>query len=224
MYKYHLTRVSNNKKTGPIPVSTTSYDSCPDRCGLKEVCYASVGPLALHWNAVSYGERGISLEQFVESLDTLPRGQVWRHNQAGDLPHRRGRIELASLVPIIQANMKRKLRGFTYTHHELSEHNLYCIRFANQHGFVINVSTDTVSEAVDVYKNHKLPTVTLLPMDAPNVQEVQGVKIVACPAEKSGRVTCANCTLCMSPKRQYVVGFRAHGSRSRKADVIARGV
>lgn len=223
MAQYHLTRVSNNKKTGAIPVSTTSADSCPDVCGLKEVCYASTGPLALHWRAVTEGDRGYELDQFASELRTLPTGQVWRHNQAGDLEHRKGRIVLASIVTIVQANNARKLRGFTYTHHELTEHNVYCITFANAHGFVINVSTDNINDAVRVYNKYKLPTVTLLPMDAPNVQEVQGVKVVACPAEKTPRVTCANCTMCMSRDRKYVIGFRAHGTYKRAAEIIAKG-
>lgn len=222
MAKYHLTRVSGNRKTGPIPVSTTSMDSCPDTCGLSEVCYATTGPLALHWNAVTYGARGYDVRTFARELSALPTGQVWRHNQAGDLEHEDGSILLASISHIVRTNLYRKLRGFTYTHHRLTPHNVYCIKYANDNGFVVNVSTDSVAEAVYVYNKYKLPTVTLLPIDAPNVQEVQGVKIVACPAEKTDRVTCSNCTICMSRDRGYVVGFRAHGSKSRAADIIAR--
>ena len=224
MVKYHLTRVSGNKKTGPIPVSTTSKVSCPITCGVREACYAMTGPLALHWEKVSTTERGYDLERFIGELDTLPRGQVWRHNQAGDLDHRGGRIVLASIVKLVKVNMRRKLRGFTYTHHELTEHNVYCIKFANNHGFTVNVSTDNVAESVVTYKKHKLPTVTLLPMDAPNVQTVEGVKIVACPAEKTKRVTCSNCTMCMARDRRYIIGFRAHGTRKSTADVIARSM
>lgn len=32
MLRVHLSHVSGNKKTGPIPVSTTSADSCPADC------------------------------------------------------------------------------------------------------------------------------------------------------------------------------------------------
>ena len=41
---YHLTKVSSNRKTGPIPVSTTTSDSCPPTCSLKGAgCYAEQG-------------------------------------------------------------------------------------------------------------------------------------------------------------------------------------
>ena len=86
--QYHLTPRSSNKKTGPIPVSTTSRDSCPDTCPLKNGggCYAGSGPLSLHWDKVGT-DRGVSLESFCDTIRALPKGQVWRHNQAGDLPH-----------------------------------------------------------------------------------------------------------------------------------------
>ncbi len=45
-----FTRVSSNAKTGPIPVTTTSEETCPVSCPLKRNgCYADAGPLALFW-------------------------------------------------------------------------------------------------------------------------------------------------------------------------------
>ena len=55
----HLVRKSRNGKTGPIPVSTTSGDTCPNACPLKgSGCYAKSGPLGMHWQKVSSGARG----------------------------------------------------------------------------------------------------------------------------------------------------------------------
>lgn len=221
MYNYHLTRVSNNAKTGPIPVSTTSRASCPDTCGIKEVCYADLGPLKLHWDKVSDGSRGISLIPFAQEIRKLPRNQLWRHNQAGDLPHREGVIDHDSVWELVTANQGR--RGFTYTHHERGIHNMASIRGATAKGFTINLSFDTVQDAVDGYYDLGYKAITaLLPIDVPNVQIVDDVKIVACPAEKSDRVTCATCELCYDSNRDYIIGFRAHGTRKRAADIIAR--
>jgi hypothetical protein len=48
-----LTPISYNKKTGPIPVSTSDALTCPDSCPLKTGgCYAKGGPLALVWRNV----------------------------------------------------------------------------------------------------------------------------------------------------------------------------
>lgn len=60
----HLTLKSANAKTGPIPVSTTASDSCPTDCAMRDECYAATGPLALHWKAVSAGQRGTDWPTF----------------------------------------------------------------------------------------------------------------------------------------------------------------
>jgi hypothetical protein len=53
MSNYHFTRKSQNRKTGPIPTTVTSADTCPDACPLKaKGCYAKGGPLAMHWRAL----------------------------------------------------------------------------------------------------------------------------------------------------------------------------
>ena len=47
---FHLTPVSGNVKTGPIPVSTTTRESCSPICPFfSNGCYAESGPLRLPW-------------------------------------------------------------------------------------------------------------------------------------------------------------------------------
>jgi len=103
----HLTLKSANVKTGPIPVSTTERDSCPTDCKMKNECYAASGPLALHWAAVSNGTRGTAWGQFTASIAALPEGQLWRHNQAGDLPQVDGTIDAVKLGQLVAANAGR---------------------------------------------------------------------------------------------------------------------
>jgi|SRR5690554_154655 len=225
-FRFHITRVSSNAKTGPIPVTTTSENSCPKTCPLYGAgCYAKSGPLALHWRKVSdeNEKRSIDFQTFLNEIQKLPKGQLWRHNQAGDLPHVAEYIEENHLNALIKANHKKK--GFTYTHHDLSKpHNLKMVQLANSKGFAVNHSADNVEAAVKAYKTLSgIPVVTLLPTDAPNLQTVSGVKVVACPAEKSDKVNCANCALCADSKRDYIIGFRVHGTQKKKAEIIAKG-
>ena len=73
----------------------------------------------------------------------------------------------------------------------------------------------------DRYVTLGLPTVVVLSQKAPNVSYTPaGNKIVACPAEKSDRVTCATCGLCQIADRPYIIGFRAHGSRKKTAESV----
>ena len=224
--RFHMTRVSSNKKTGPIPVTTTSKNSCPTTCPLIDAgCYAKSGPLALHWSKVSdeNEKRSLNESDFLELIKSLPRGQLFRHNQAGDLPHVHGYIEETFTNKLVKASKGK--RGFTYTHHELSKpHNLKMVQLANAAGFTVNHSADNVQAAVKAYKEFSgIPVVTLLPIEAPNVQTVNGVKVVACPAEKSDKINCSNCALCAIHDRDYVIGFRVHGTQKKKANIIAIG-
>ena len=70
MNKYHLTAKSANVKTGPIPVSTTSAATCPPECPFNnsQGCYAGSGPLALHWAAVTRGDRGDCFADFCDKI------------------------------------------------------------------------------------------------------------------------------------------------------------
>ena len=218
---FALTRVSGNAKTGPIPTSMTAKQSCPTTCPfMNNGCYAANGPTNIHWSKIGKGERGVDADQFLREVAALPTGTLFRHNVAGDLPHENGMIDDLFLTRLTKAT--KRLKGFTYTHHLLNDHNVAALQKANKAGFTVNVSANSVHEVAE-YAAKGLPVVCVMPMDAPNVQVVDGVKIVACPAEKSDKVQCANCGICADAKRDYAVGFRAHGSQKKKAEIIARG-
>jgi hypothetical protein len=219
---HHLTRISRNSKTGPIPVSTHTKDSCPDSCKLKEVgCYAKGGPLAIHWGQVTSGKRGTSWSEFCDQIKALPRGQLWRYAQAGDLPGKGDRIDTMGLESLVRANKGKS--GFTYTHKPLSASNRAAIESANTHGFTINISHESIRKAIATHKSG-LPSVVLLPRSAPNTQLIDNVQVVACPAEKSDKVSCSTCALCADSQRDYVIGFRAHGSQAKKAERLIETV
>lgn len=75
MIFYSLTRKSRNSKTGPIPVSTTSAETCPAACPFKgSGCYADGYPLKGRWDEVTRGERGARSRNFVRTLRRFPPG------------------------------------------------------------------------------------------------------------------------------------------------------
>ena len=219
----HLTNVSGNAKIGPIPVSTSSADTCPAACPFRAGggCYADYGPLTIHWRKISAGQRGASWGEFVAMIDRLPVGQPWRHNQAGDLPGKSNRIDRAKLRSLVRANTGK--RGWTYTHKPLTEANVRAIREANDNGFCVNVSANDIAHAVSVKQEFPgLPVACVLPADTvAKVQTVDGVRIVTCPATLRDGVTCADCMLCQRADRDFVIGFPAHGSGKKKAENAA---
>ena len=84
-YAVQFTLKSSNVKTGPMPVSTTSSNTCPDACPLRDNgCYAAAGPLGAMWRALSATTAGETFrngrgtvqtytwEQFCRKIEALP--------------------------------------------------------------------------------------------------------------------------------------------------------
>lgn len=220
---FHLIPQTTNEKVGfGVAVSTSTASTCPDACPLKDGgCYASNGPIAIHWRKVTQEERGLVWKAFLKSIEALPRGWKFRHNQAGDLPGENNRVDRAMLRQLSGSIASRSLRAWTYTHKPLDEENLAAIQEANASGFVVNVSADTLRDA-DEKAQTGLPTVVILPRNAPEVTYTpEGRKVVTCPNQTRKNTTCASCMLCQRGDRSVIVGFRAHGSRAKKAEAIA---
>lgn len=220
--KSHLTLKSSNVKTGPIPVSTTSKSTCPDACPLKgNGCYAGSGPLALHWNRVSSGELGMEWDEFTSKIATLPDGQLWRHNQAGDLPGEGNDIDCVALLQLVSAN--RGKRGYTYTHKPMdTPEKIGAIRHANSNGFTINLSANNLSHADELASLKCGPVAVILPEGVKaNCVTPAGKRVVVCPAQTREGVTCQSCGLCAVASRSVIVGFIPHGTSWRKAAKVA---
>lgn len=223
--RVYLSLKSSNSKTGPIPVSTTSDETCPPACPLRDIgCYAKAGPLWFRWLEVTRGERGGTWQEFVDKVAALPAGQLWRHNQAGDLPGEGDTINDAALGELVKAN--RDKRGFTYTHKPMNEHNAFVVSLANYNGFTINLSANNLEHADTLAALAVAPVVTVLPADVQGNQKVftpAGRQVAVCPATYDERVTCSSCQLCQRQNRKVIVGFPAHGAQRKSADKVARG-
>lgn len=220
-YQVHLTLKSSNAKTGPIPVSTTSATTCPSVCPFKaHGCYADGGPLAIHWKAVTNGQRGTDWATFCNTIKALPEGALWRHNQAGDLPGDGQTIDFPAMVALVAANKGR--RGFTYTHYSMDNvDNLQAVAYANTLGFTVNLSANDLDHADALADTGVGPVVVVLPMDATsNTFTPKGRVVVVCPATQRDDVSCATCQLCQR-QRTTIVGFPAHGASKKKAHVIS---
>jgi len=210
--RVHLSLKSANAKTGPIPVSTTERASCPTDCAMRGECYAASGPLALHWSAVSNGQRGTDWPEFVQAIAALPAGQLWRHNQAGDLPGDGATVDPVRLGQLVAANIGR--RGFTYSHYRDGA-SLSWIQTANEWGFTVNLSANDLTDADRLADTGAGPVVVVLPStQTSNCTTPAGRRVVVCPATQRDDVSCATCQLCQR-QRSTIVGFPAHGSRHR---------
>ena len=226
-HQIQFTRTSRNAKTGPIPVTTTSEESCPVACPLKNNgCYAEGGPLAILLRKVTARKAGLAWDAAIEAITMLPKNTLWRHNQAGDLPGTGDDIDATSMRDLVQAN-KRK-RGFTYTHKPVTGnsataiHNALLIAKANENGFAVNLSANTLEHADMLAATGIGPVVVVLPADQTRATVTpQGRHVAICPATISDNVTCVTCGLCAMTGRKSIIGFPAHGASKRKASAVA---
>lgn len=212
--RFHLTLRSANAKTGPIPVSTSSAATCPSAavCPFKgNGCYAERGPLALHWRAVTEGRRGQPWAAFLDAIRALPAGQLWRHNQAGDLWRPGTAIGRAALAALVAANRGR--RGFTYSHHRRTPAVVAAFKGATANGFTVNASCHSETEA-DAAIANGLRAVFVVPAGDSRAiwRTAGGNRAIVCPAQRFDAITCDRCRLCQSRPAHVAIAFRAHGT------------
>lgn len=211
--------VSNNAKTGPIPATRTERASCAPGCPfIDKGCYAKYGPEGMQWRKLN---GALDWVQLCSKIAKLPKGQLWRHNTAGDLPHNDGLIDYKMLRQLAKANSGK--RGFTYTHHDINQHhNLVAVETANLMGFTVNVSTESVEVADQVMTNHGIPAVSVVPSSETRrfFKTESGRRVVVCPATIHENVSCATCGLCQQSERQFIIAFPAHGIAKKTVDGI----
>lgn len=228
MNRFTFTRSSANSKTGPIPVTSSDMGTCPSNCSLKgNGCYASYGMVGMHWRKLNKPDHGLSFDALVENIAKLPKGQLWRHNVAGDLPMIEGSqcIDSILLGQLIAANKGKQ--GFTYTHHSVlandldSSNNRLTIQWANQQGFTINLSADSMQDADKLKALSIGPVVCIMPIDCDKVTKTpDGNTVVQCPATYRDDIQCTNCGICAEPNRKAIIGFPVHGSGKNKAQKV----
>jgi len=220
---FHITPKSKNAKVGKMAVTTSTATTCPTSCPFKSNgCYADSGPLKLHWNKVTEGDRGDDWSTFISKIKDLPTGSKWRHNQAGDLPGDMEKLDDEKCVELAKANKGK--RGFTYTHYDVLDNfqNAITVNIMNHLGFTVNVSANNLEHADQLCDLDIAPVATVLPIEqTTNTVTPKGRKVVVCPATYKDDVSCASCMLCEKWDRNVVVGFPAHGTSKKKAAAIA---
>lgn len=237
MEKFLITMKSGNRITGPIMITTSPRATCPHACPFRKsadgpeagLCYAEHGHLGHYiWSGLDKAKPGAaisgripvySLPDLLSTIRAQPAGTLWRHNQAGDLPSRDNiNIDRATLRRVTAANCGR--RGYTYTHYDVrqNEANRRAIREANDNGFTVNLSANSLDEADELAEMDCGPVTVVVPADqTTNTTTPAGRKVVICPARVSDGITCATCGICAVSTRKAVIAFPALGpAKARK--------
>jgi hypothetical protein len=218
--KYLIVFSSENKKLGPILTTSSPRATCPTSCMWNLTnngprCYAGKGFFGQYiWggldrttigNTFGNGVRVWSFAQLLYVIRSLLPGQVWRHNQAGDLPVIGTTIDNTKLRAITDANTGR--RGFTFTHHDVLDNaaNRQAVKEACDAGFMINLSADSLTQADALADLGIAPvSVVVLPNQKENTKTPNGRTVAICPAVTTRGVTCATCRICTKPHKAII--------------------
>jgi len=155
---------------------------------------------------VDSGSRSKLFIDLLQTVRDLRPQELWRHNQAGDLPGTSEKLNHGAVKALAEANRGR--RGFTYTHKYHSDENKQTILDSNQAGFTINLSADSIEEAYELKKQGFPVVVTVVPKDV-----IDSSCITICPQYSKKDITCNTCGLCAIHNRKTIIGFPAHGTR-----------
>jgi len=232
---YTVTPKSGNKKTGPIPVSMSHRGTCPPSCPLRDGCYSAYGHMSWTWNKLDRGDIGTPWGDFLANVKALPENtKIWRHNESGDLPGFKNRLNKTRCMGLVEANRDGGANrgGFTYTHYSplptagvtptVAKHNAEVIAAMNTNGFTVNLSGDNLHHADQLAELDIGPVVAIVPSDVTKATTTPaGRKVIVCPAVTRG-LTCEQCKACARGKRNVIIAFPAHGPQKRKVDAMVR--
>lgn len=229
----------SNAKTGNIIQSYSHRATCPNRCPLKgNGCYADSYHTSRQWDRCGdegdkrYIRNGRDLTLDLMSAVALhakkgDKDVLFRHNVAGDIAFPNSNmIDGERLSTIVEACNKVasiaevNLMGYTYTHCILSMQNVKKAREAQDKGFTVNFSCETVEEVKEVKLMDCNAVVTSInPQETVKSLKAEGLKALQCPAQTIEGMDCKKCKLC-ARDRDAVIVFEVHGNGSKKAKKV----
>ena len=96
--------------------------------------------------------------------------------------------------------------------------NRAAVKYANENGFTVNLSANSMNEVDDLVDLKVGPVVTIVPSHFTKNFKTKKNRVVICPATQNDFVSCATCQLCQKANRKYVIGFPAHSNSKKWID------
>lgn len=227
---------SSNPKTGDIIQSYSARSTCPNRCPLKNNgCYADSYHTSRQWDRCNDEEdkryirngHDLTLDLMSAVVIHAKKGEksiLFRHNVAGDIAiPDSDTIDGERLNTIVEScnkvssNLNINLMGYTYTHCSLTMQNFKKVKKAQDKGFTVNFSCETIEEVKKVkFAGCNAVVTSVNPHETIKALKAEGLKSVQCPAQTNENMNCKKCKLC-ARDREAVVIFAVHGNGSNKA-------
>ena len=212
-------RIRNEPK-GPYCASTyVSIDAtCPSSCPFRgNGCYAQAGMAVARLDRIARaGEWSstMTIEAEVEAIDLIgihgvPQdgargGRDLRLHVSGDVGDERGARMLAAAADRWRARGGGDVWTFTHLWRDIPRSAWGSIS--------VLASVETPAQVAEALGRAYAPAMTVKSHDGSQAYEVNGAKIVPCPAQTRGR-TCIECRLCLRARPGSTIGvsFAVHG-------------
>jgi hypothetical protein len=224
-FNYSFTSHSHNKKLGNIAAISTSSNSCPNDCALKNECYAKYSFTGIHWRNLDL--KGLDYHQLTSLIDAMKKRSKMRFNVMGDFAHNNGIIDAVKLLKLANIVKNRMIETILYTHHTIDNVlNVKVLQLAFDKGLHINVSCEDTTKAKRAL-DYGLNAVIVLPTGSIyKVIKQDNLTIVRCPAEYKKGFTCSDCMLCSQNRvdRKLIIAFTSHGSSKKSLSEKLKGL
>lgn len=197
-----------------------SKDTCHRGCPLYEKCYAKHGRTNITFGRLTEGDPlykpgyGYGFDMVLKKLNTI-RDRFVRGMVSGEHPSEKDNPDILDLVVLAALSILaliNNLKYYSYTHLKGGFESVhYTKRFKSllNKNICINISTDSISEAIS-YAKQNLPTVvTLSKKEIPsNVWKIDNTIFQVCPNDLNKKAKCNRCQLCMKHDRKQVIVFK----------------
>ena len=221
-------KLSFTERGQSMAATYSGKNTCSTGCPLYSDCYAKGGNTNFTFEAMTPGTakfekssekaRGGTFDSMIQAIADTLWDQPLRVSISGDLPSAdtENTLDLESVGKLAKVSKKNKLKAWTYTHKNDVSNLAYVQDLAslNSDHWCLNISTDTLDQAVESF-NKGLPTViTIARKDLPGGKlgfKYRDVIFKVCPNQiNASKVRCNNCMLCQNSKRDHVVVFIKH--------------
>lgn len=213
---------SKNAKTGDVSVTMVSQASCPDSCPLKRKgCYAEngfAGFATRRLNKSSETDAVRIARAEARAIARLSGRRDLRVHVVGDCrTERAARIVSRAMA---RHRAKQGKRAWTYTHAWRK------VRRECWGSESVLASCETPAEVLEARAAGYATALVVSEFQQESAYDLDGVRVIPCPAQTRENVTCQSCGLCMDAGRLHKAGltiaFEAHGSQAHKVrDAVA---
>lgn len=233
-HHYKMVTSSKDKKLSftergqSMAATYSGKNTCSTGCPLYSDCYAKGGNTNFTFEAMTPGTakfekssektRGGTFDSMIEAIGSTLWDQPLRVSISGDLPsaNSEGTLDLESVAKLAKVSAKNKLKAWTYTHKNDLSNSSYVQDLAslNSDHWCLNISTDTLDQAVESFTKGLPTVITIARKDLPNGKlafKYRGVVFKVCPNQiNPSKVRCNNCMTCQDAARDYVTVFIKH--------------